>query len=267
MNLEYYDTSKVSHLIEEYFHLSFQEEDIPFKSTVLPIGLTHLFYIGNGTQKVIVDGNEMLLEGLMIAGQYFRSYNFSTNSITDSIGANLHPTALHKLLNIDVSKIENTHAPLTQINNLFHQKLLPIFENSKDSNVLISNLNSFFFNAPLHIDKNTEQIDLAISLIREKDGLLNVLDLVEEISISQKTLENHFKKIVGLTPGKYIRLYRFVKLMRKYESKEIDINDLILMYDYYDRSHFTKDFKLFMRQSPKTYFNTNNPLLNEYLKK
>ncbi len=55
--------------------------------------------------------------------------------------------------------------------------------------------------------------------------------------------------------------------MSKYESKEIDLNDLIHMYDYYDRSHFTKDFILFMRQSPKTYFNTNNPLLNEYLNK
>ncbi|WP_033961545.1 helix-turn-helix domain-containing protein [Psychroserpens jangbogonensis] len=267
MNLDYFDTSKVSHLIEEYFHLSFQEEDIPFKSKVLPIGLTHLFYVGNGTQKVIVDGKEMLLEGLMVAGQYFRSYDFSTNSITASIGANLHPTALYKLLNIDVSKIENTHAPLTQINNSFNNKLLPIFEDSKDTKELINNLNSFFTNASLYIDKNTEQIDLAISLIRENDGLLNVLDLVDEISISQKTLENHFKKIVGLTPGKYTRLYRFVKLMRKYESKEIDLNDLIHRYDYYDRSHFTKDFKLFMHQSPKTYFNTNNTFINEYLNK
>ncbi|MBR9916006.1 MAG: AraC family transcriptional regulator [Algicola sp.] len=80
-------------------------------------------------------------------------------------------------------------------------------------------------------------------------------------------MENQFKKIVGLTPGKYIRLYRFLKLMRKHESHEIDLNDLILMYNYYDRSHFTKDFKLFMRQSPKTYFKNNNLLLNEYLNK
>ena len=104
MNHKYFESKEVTHLIEKYFYLSFSENDLPFKSTVLPLGLTHLFYIGTGNQKVTVNGNETLLKGLMITGQYFRSYNFSTNSITTSIGANLHPTALHKLLNIDVSK-------------------------------------------------------------------------------------------------------------------------------------------------------------------
>ncbi|WP_296385807.1 helix-turn-helix domain-containing protein [Winogradskyella sp.] len=119
----------------------------------------------------------------------------------------------------------------------------------------------------MNTDKNTEQIDLVISLIKEKDGLLNVLDLIDNISISQKTLETHFKRIVGLTPGKYIRLYRFLKLMRKYESNEIELKDLIYMYNYYDHSHFTKDFKHFMKQSPKDYFKTEHVFLKEYLNK
>jgi AraC-like DNA-binding protein len=139
----------------------------------------------------------------------------------------LHPTALHKLLNIDVSELESKHAPLAQISTTFYNKLLPIFEESKGSKELVQNLNSFFVNAPLHINKNTKQVDHAISSIREKEGLLRVLNLVDEISISQKTLEIQFKKIVGLTPGRYIRQFRFLNLMRKYFSKEIALKDLI----------------------------------------
>jgi AraC-like DNA-binding protein len=267
MNLEYFDNQKVLHLVEEYFQLSFYEEDTPFTSTILPIGLTHLFYIGTGTQKVVIDNIEMPLSGLMVTGQYFRSYKFFTNSITSTIGISLQPTALHKLLNIDISKLENRHVPLIQISEAYHNKLLPIFEDSKNPNELINKLNSFFLNASLNIDKNTKQIDHVISIIKEKDGLLNVLDLIDEISISQKTLETQFKRIVGLTPGKYIRLYRFLKLMRKYESNEIDLKDLIYMYNYYDHSHFTKDFKHFMKQSPKDYFKTEHAFLTEYLNK
>ncbi|MGK0413026.1 MAG: AraC-like DNA-binding protein [Polaribacter sp.] len=263
----YFSSTEVPHLIEEYFYLSFDEEDIPFKSAILPVGLAHLFYIGTGTQKVCVNCDETLLKGLMVSGQYFRSFKFTTNSITTSIGANLHPTALHKLLNIDVSELENTHTPLSQINNTFHNKLLPIFEESKDSNELIHNLNSFFFNISLHIDKNTKQIDHAISLIREKDGLLTVLDIVDEISISQKSLEIHFKKIVGLTPGRYIRLFRFLNLMRKYFSNEIELSYLIYQYNYYDSSHFAKDFRLFMNQDFKSFFKQDYPLIKKYLKK
>ncbi|WP_299671782.1 helix-turn-helix domain-containing protein [uncultured Polaribacter sp.] len=265
MNHKRFDSNKIPDLIEEYFYLSFDEKDIPFKSVVLPIGLTHLFYIGSGSQNVVVDDHETCLKGLIITGQYFRSYNFSTHSKTNSIGANLHPTALHKLLNIDVSELLNTHAPLKKINNTFYNKLLPIFENSKGPKELICNLNSFFLNAPLHIDKNTKQIDHAICLIREKEGLLSVLNIMDEISISQKTLEIQFKKIVGLTPGRYIRQFRFQNLMKKYFSDEIELKDLIYKYNYYDSSHFSKDFKLFMNQDLKSFFKQDYPLLEEYL--
>jgi AraC-like DNA-binding protein len=266
MNHKYFESNEVTHLIEKYFYLSFSENDLPFKSTVLPIGLTHLFYIGTGSQKVTVNGNETLLNGLMITGQYFRSYNFSTNSITTSLGANLHPTALHKLLNIDVSKLKNTHAPLLQINKIFHDKLLSVFEDSKDSNELVCNLNSFLLNIPLNINKNTKQIDRAISLIREKDGLLSVIDIVDEILISQKSLEIYFKKIVGLTPGRYIRQFRFLNLMKKYLSKEIELKDLINIYNYYDSSHFAKDFKLFMNQNLKSFFKQDYTLIEKLIR-
>ncbi|ARV14528.1 helix-turn-helix transcriptional regulator [Polaribacter sp. SA4-12] len=267
MNHKYFEpNNKVIHLIEEYFHLSFDENDIPFKSVILPIGLTHLFYIEAGTQKVKVNGDEILLEDLIITGQYFRSYKFSTNSITTSIGANLHPTALHKLLNIDVSELENKHTPLEQINKTFHNKLLPIFQDSKNSIDLIDTLNLFFLNASLHINKNTKQIDRAISLIREKNGLLTVLDIVDEISVSQKTLEIQFKKIVGITPGKYIRQFRFLNLMKNYISTEIEINELIYKYNYYDSSHFAKDFKLFMNQDFNSFFKQDYSFLKKYLK-
>jgi len=95
-------------------------------------------------KKVIINGDETVLKGLMTKVQYFRSYNFSINSIAASIGANLHHTALHKLLNIDVSKLKNTHAPLLQINKIFYDKLVSIFQDSKDYNKLIYNLNYFF---------------------------------------------------------------------------------------------------------------------------
>ena len=267
MDHKYFNSNKSSHLVEEYFYLSLDKEDIPFKSAILPIGLTHLFYIVTGTQKVTVNDEYTLLNGLMVTGQYFRSYTFSVNAISTSIGASLHPTALHKLLNIDVSKLESKHVHLEQINKNFYHKILPIFKNSKDPKELFTNLNSFLLSLTLHTNKNTKQIDHAISLIREKEGVLSVLNLVDELSVSQKTLEIQFKKIVGLTPGRYIRQFRFLNLMKKYISKEIEIKDLIYKYDYYDSSHFAKDFKLFMNEDFKSFFKHDYPLIEKILKK
>ena len=266
MKLDFFDTGAVGHLIEEYFHLSFKAEDIPLTSRVLPIGLTHLFYIGNGTQKVITDTIEIPMKGLMIAGQYFRSYEFYTNSITSSIGVSLHPTALYKILNTDISHLENTHINLNKIHPEFYKKILPLFEANQCPKNIIKNLNTFFLNTPLTTNKSTNNIDEAIKIIRNKDGLLSINDILDHINISQKTLETQFKKIVGLTPGKYIRLYKFIKVMRQYEKQETDIKALIYKFEYYDRSHFAKDFKLFMKETPKSYFKQDYPMIKAIFK-
>ena len=61
-------------------------------------------------------------------------------------------------------------------------------------------------------------------------------------------------------------MIRFNNLMTKYQKKILEIKDLIYMYNYYDQSHFTKDFKFFMKQSPKDFFKKDFPLLQKYLK-
>lgn len=54
--------------------------------------------------------------------------------------------------------------------------------------------------------------------------------------------------------------------MKQYEAKKASISELIDYYAYYDLSHFTKDFKLFMNQKPSDYFKSENIFLNNYLK-
>ena len=266
MKLEFFDNTAVAHLIEEYFHLAINKDDIPFRSRVLPIGLTHLFYIGKGTQQVVVDTIERPMKGLMIAGQYFRSYEFYTNTITSSIGVSLHPTALYKLLNTDISTLENTHINLKKIHPKFHDKIYPIFNASKSPKHIVKSLNTFFLNTPLTENKTTKYIDNAITIIRNKDGMLNINEILNHIDVSQKTLETQFKKIVGLTPGKYIRLYKFIKVMRQHEKQDIDTKTLMYMFEYYDRSHFAKDFKLFMKETPQSYFKQDYPMIKAIFK-
>ncbi|WP_341222377.1 helix-turn-helix domain-containing protein [Polaribacter atrinae] len=96
--------------------------------------------------------------------------------------------------------------------------------------------------------------------------MLSVNEILKTVPFGQKTLETKFKKMVGLTPGKYIQIKRFVNLMRKYEKEQIDLKDLIYMYDYYDESHFAKDFKLFTSKSFKNYFQEDYILVKKALK-
>ncbi|MTE27461.1 MULTISPECIES: helix-turn-helix domain-containing protein [Winogradskyella] len=268
MTLKYYKTDRVSSLVEEFFHLTFDDSDLPFESTVLPVCSTAITFIFKNQHRFIYKKKETELSGLIVTGQFYESFQFLVEEKGHSFGMMLHPTTLYKLTKLDVSKIKNKHVLLDSFSKELHNLLNTIFiEHESDIPKLVQNLKQAILKLPNENDSVVDIIDGLIAHIHSKEGMLNTYDLLAYVDFSQKTLETHFKNIVGLTPGRYIRLYRFVKLMRKYESNTIKLKDLIYMYNYYDRSHFTRDFKHFMKQSPKDYFKTEHPFLNKYLNK
>ena len=53
MTLKYYNTGGVNSLIEEFFHLTFDESDLPFESKVLPICSPTITYIYNNQHRFL----------------------------------------------------------------------------------------------------------------------------------------------------------------------------------------------------------------------
>lgn len=122
-------------------------------------------------------------------------------------------------------------------------------------------LSSYYeaWNAPL---KSTPVVDF----IYKEKGLINLQDLIANFPYSERTLERLFNKEVGASPYRFICLVRFNYVIREIECKpDLLISDLIAQYNYYDHSHFEKDFQKFLGQSVTTYKNDFNPLLTHAL--
>lgn len=266
MEFNYIAINDKNKLAKNLFKLSFETDDTPFNTIIIPVGFTSFAYQFNEGQTSFLGNKEMQLKGLIITGQCYGAYNYLVNKSGLTYGIELHPTALYKIFNTDISKLTNKHTFLEEINKDLHCEFSKVFlETKNDEKAFTTKINVFLDNLNLFIDSDVIQIDKAIDYIFEKQGMLQVSDLLNLLPFSQKSLETKFKKIIGLTPGKYIRMIRFSELMRKYDSQKIDLNDLIMMYDYYDKSHFLKDFKLFLNQNPKNYFKMEYPLLKKYL--
>lgn len=254
-------------IINNMFSISFVNEDLPFKTIIIPTGLPSLVYIYSNNQTVYYKNEIIPLKGLTISGQFSTIYHYHVNDKSFNLGLNLHPTALYKILQIDISTLTNKLVPLEKINEELFKKINPFYLNYKnDPSSFITSIISFIENVELIVDNDVKYIDKAIDYIDKNEGMINVLDLLKILPFSQKSLETKFKKIIGVTPGKFIKLSRFTKLMRKYEDKKLSLKELIHKYNYYDQSHFIKDFKLFMAESPKAYFKNEYPLIKLYSK-
>lgn len=268
MEFKYLEENCQHPLIDHFYQLKINEEDLPFKTLIVPLGQNNITYVFTDKhQTAKIKGREIFYKDLVITGQIYGSYELEINSTSENIGLAMKPTSLYKILNTDISKLNDQHIPLSQVNKNLNDLFSKVFmANRHNESKLIEEIYALFENISISTDPNLLHIDNCIEYISQKEGLLQVNDLLHIIPLSQKTLEIQFKKIVGITPGKYIRHYRFKRLMQKYGSGKYRISDLMYMFDYYDQSHFTKDFKFFIGQNPTTYFRKNYPLIKEYLK-
>lgn len=94
----------------------------------------------------------------------------------------------------------------------------------------------------------------AVTEIAEFQGALSIRRLSEQLGISQNHLGTQFKRLVGIPPKEVARFYRFAHVLRLIDSAQpIDLTRIAHQSQFYDQSHFNRDFVAFTGHSPSEY--------------
>lgn len=80
-----------------------------------------------------------------------------------------------------------------------------------------------------------------------------------------KTFQRHFTKHIGCSPIDYRRIIRFRNAIEaKLNAKELkSITDITFENNYFDQSHFIKEFKRLTTHNPKEFFKNLSQLDGE----
>jgi methylphosphotriester-DNA--protein-cysteine methyltransferase len=106
-------------------------------------------------------------------------------------------------------------------------------------------------------------IDQVANLIIEKNGLIDVAEIMQEVYMSRRNFERRFFKKVGLSPKYYARLRRISYILNLIAGKKkADWPSLFSECEFYDHSHFIKDFTEFTGRTPQQYLEYNIELAN-----
>ena len=108
-----------------------------------------------------------------------------------------------------------------------------------------------------------DYIDHAANLIIERNGMLQVTDLLKDSHMSRRTFERRFFQKVGLSPKYLARIRRLGYLCNLIAGKKkVDWANVFYECEFYDQSHFIKDFKEFTGRTPQQYLEENTILAN-----
>lgn len=110
--------------------------------------------------------------------------------------------------------------------------------------------------------------DWAVARINDTDGVLTVESLAGELGLSERQLNRHFLRAVGVSPKHFatvVQIRSVVETLHRNEPGEI--TELAHRAGYYDQAHFTHDFQRLVGHSPLDFLKSDNPLLSLYLRR
>lgn len=123
----------------------------------------------------------------------------------------------------------------------------------------IALLDQIFLKKLANPAQNNPFLNFAAKQILHSNGTVSIESLSTQVHASRRYLEKKFKTHIGMTPKQYARLIRVKKasillLNKKFRGCLSAVSDEL---EYYDHSHFLKDFKTIVQQTPTDFLRQN----------
>jgi AraC-like DNA-binding protein len=103
------------------------------------------------------------------------------------------------------------------------------------------------------------------SVIAAATGAVAIGDLSVAAGVSSTHLAQQFKEVIGITPKRLARTYRFATTVLAIEpAGPVDWLELAGRAGYYDQAHFGHDFRTFTGLTPTRYLDVRRRFLREH---
>lgn len=196
---------------------------------------------------------------LYLYGQHSKYTEYSIRGKFRTIGAYLHPTALKTIFNIDAFELSNQNIPLEDV---VPENILEQLINTNSLNRKIEIISTFFLHQIQKVKNNRSNALFASELIQNGKTLKEVQF---EMKLSERSLERLIKQYVGLSPKMFSRIMRFQSGLNNLRKEDFEsLTKLAYENEYFDQSHYVREFKEFTGTSPKSYLLNTNEILRNF---
>ncbi|MEO1022380.1 MAG: helix-turn-helix transcriptional regulator [Bacteroidota bacterium] len=220
-----------------------------------------LFIEGNGASLNIDRTEFVLSEGIYLTGQLKTEGELCLFPETK-----MHFIKLYQWANLFISRfpffdLSNTVIPLSELNTSLNTRLSHFNPSNEIEYILNTLLAEFDEHAKVTNDYASIRYSCLLLATSDSDFSSRKKELLNKLSISDKTLESKFKQHVGLTPKQFSLTVKMRRIMEDliYKRTDYSLSRLALEHGFFDQSHFIRSFRSLFKTSPRqldveTYF-------------
>ena len=252
-------------LISCYWTLEVPSTGGTQRQTIVPDGTIEMaFILGDDIKRYTSESHFIIQPRAMVLGQNTTSFNIEPTGYVDTFAVRFYPYGFANFVNVPIKTLANKETP---IEVLFEKTVAQDLEQeiiqASDTKQRIEIIELFL------LKKLTEQtmadriVRTTIDTLLTTKGGTSISEIFKDDPSKRRQLERMFVNKVGVSPkqlGKLIRLQSALKMLLNEEGGTL--TNIAYENDYYDQSHFTKDFKDFTGVSPKEFLGNENMALS-----
>jgi AraC-like DNA-binding protein len=185
-----------------------------------------------------------------VIGQQERFFILRSRGRTGLVAARFHPWGAFPFLGLPISELNRQFVPLETLLGSLAAELEDSLSNlGRDEAVRI--LEKFLLLRLHDFKRDLRPVASLARRIIAQQGQLNVSDLLQDQSLSQRQIERRFNEVVGVSPKRLARIVRFqCSLGSIYANPHRELTEIAYEHGYSDQSHFISDFRLFSGKTP-----------------
>ena len=177
---------------------------------------------------------------------------FDVGNNVGFFGVRLYPHAINQLLKMPASEGINHVFDFTILFKQDGENLADQVYNAKTTAERVALVSGFL--AKKLTPNKPDPLEYLAKQVIEQAGQVDISKIQQQSNLSVKQFERRFKAVAGFTPKYFARIARFQGVRTKYCSGQFEsLTGLAYSCNYYDQSHFIREFKEFSGVQPLHY--------------
>lgn len=212
---------------------------------------------------ILQNNQERILEDVYFLGlqSQFTDAYLKFNGKVNVMGICFQPDGLYPFLKTPLSEFRNLILGADEIG---FKTVMKISNKLKETNKTIDRLIILENELISLLDdsfKPPDNFRLIFKSFRQ-DNSLSITEFCRQNNIGLRQMERRYNRYVGLSASSYNTLNRFHgSLNQLLNSGYSKLSDLAYVNEYFDQTHFIKEFKRFTGETPKNFVNQKNSIL------
>lgn len=244
-------------IVKFYWTLEVPYDPANEKQVIVPDGCVEMtFNFADPIRRFTTEGAYVLQPDAMVMGQRTRPFHILPLGHVDTFAVCFYPIGFGNIVKTPLDRLTDTELPLRELFPVDESEALARgMSGAADVSEHIRLIEAFLRRRLDEAATLSRIVTETVDALLQTRGTTPIYAILKEDGSKRRQLERQFRKQIGISPkrlGRAIRLQTALNLLLNRSTETL--TEIAYEADYFDQTHFIKDFKELVGVTPTEFY-------------